>query len=363
MTKGPSELSFFETSPFSLVADPAAAQCWSGRKQIHQSLVELGKVLSRRADMSLDLIWANLGAGKTHTLYHLACMLQQEASSRTICSFIEMPEQLRSFVDVYKRIAAALPLDEVTNIITNCPAGKLPTNLYRAGNVLKHGGPAEKQIARAWFYAERPYLSELRKCSGINERIEDDAVAEDVLVGLVRAFEHAKCRLVVLIDEFQRIGVLKSAIRQRILSSLRTVFSRSPRHFSVIMAIQSRVEKSALELIPPELTTLMGRKPTISLPEMDVAEATEFVLGRFRFFRPAKYVGSETAPFQRETIGAVLDYMTAEAGIPLSPREILDAFAYVYDHSDDLQRGIAPEEAVRLLKGTYGAKRQAITAE
>jgi len=96
-------------------------------------------------------------------------------------------------------------------------------------------------------------------------------------------------RLVQCIDEFQRIGVLNTTSRNRILSSIRTAFSRNPRYLSVILAIQSMVERSALDLLPPELKTLIGRKPSISLPEMDVREGKEFIAGRFACFRPAGY--------------------------------------------------------------------------
>ena len=138
------------------------------------------------------------------------------------------------------------------------------------------------------------------------------------------------------------------------LSCLRTVFSRSPRFFSAVLAIQSMVEQTALELIPPELRTLAGRKPAISLPEMDLSEAKEFLCGRFSFFRPIGYVGSATAPFEECTVISVLEYLKEEAHVPLSPREILQAFAYVYDQAADLQKGIGSAEGLELLGIGYG---------
>jgi hypothetical protein len=347
---------FFETSPFSLVADEQAAQCWSGRHSIHKSLEELRRTLSRRADSSLDVVWANLGAGKTHTLFHFAYLLENDAQSRFLPVFLEMPEQVRNFVDIYKRIAAALPVDRLADIIVSSPRGKLPPNLERAGNTLKHGAAKEKNTVHSWLCAERPYISELRACSGIGERIEDDLAATEMLQGIVRAFDIAKCRLVLLIDEFQRVGLVKPSVRTRILSSLRTVFSRSPRYFSTVIAVQSQVEQSALDLVPPELKTLIGRKATISLPEMDLPEATEFVIGRFRFFRPSGYIGDETAPFDRDAIPSILEYMKEGAGIPLNPREILQAFASVYDHSEDLSGAIKSSDALSILKTVYEHK-------
>lgn len=341
----------FETSPFSLVADEEAARCWSGRLQVHHSLEELKKTLLRRPDSSLDVVWANLGAGKTHTLYHFAYLLQSAGQGRALPVFLEMPEQVRNFVDIYKRIVSALPVDRLADILINVPRGKLPANLEKAGNTLKHGSTKERNTVHSWLCADRPYLHELRVCSGIGERIEDDLAATEILQGIVRAFDFAKCRLILLLDEFQRIGVVKPSVRTKILSSLRTVFSRSPRYFSTVIAVQSQVEQSAVELIPPELKTLIGRKPTISLPEMDASEAKEFILGRFRFFRPSGYAGTETAPFEPDAVHSVIKYMNEVASVPLNPREILQAFAAVYDA--DLGSAISSAQAVGALKKFY----------
>jgi hypothetical protein len=151
-------------------------------------------------------MWANLGAGKTHTLFHLAYMLEgQTPNGRKVsCAFVEMPEQIKNFLDLYRRIVAALPLDRVAELLSQCPRGTLPDNLSRAANVLRNGGPSEKAIVANWILGERPYLAELRRCSGISQRIEDDLVATDVLCAIVHAYELNKVRLIVLIDEFHR---------------------------------------------------------------------------------------------------------------------------------------------------------------
>lgn len=345
----------FAESPFTIVADPSIASCWSGRPKVHESLIRLTQSLVRRPDSSLDIMWANLGAGKTHTLFHLAYLLGEQSTKppNVNCAFVEMPEQIKNFLDLYRRIVASLPLDRVAELLSQCPKGVLPDNVSRAANVLRNGGPSEKEIVTNWILGERPYLAELRRCSGISQRIEDDLAATDVLSAIVHAFDRNKVRLVILIDEFQRIGVLKSGPRGRVLSCLRTVFSRSPRFLSVVLAIQSMVEQTALELIPPELRTLVGRKPAISLPEMDLPEAREFLCGRFSFFRPKEYSGTPTAPFDDEAVSAILQYLKEQAHVPLSPREILQAFAYVYDQAVDLEKGIGDAEAIDLLGAGY----------
>src|SRR5207249_8580753 len=114
---------YFLESPFSNVADESSARCWSGRPKVLENLLRLRRSFARMADSTLDIVWANLGAGKTHTLLHFAYLLQEESSqtSRTICAFVEMPEQVRGFLDLYIRVVTVLPLDTVAGIVAAFP--------------------------------------------------------------------------------------------------------------------------------------------------------------------------------------------------------------------------------------------------
>jgi hypothetical protein len=356
----PSSDGFFLDSPFSNVADERSARCWSGRAKVHESLLRLKRSLARMADSTLDVMWANLGAGKTHTLLHLAYLLQEEsrADSRTVCVFVEMPEQIRNFLDLYRRVIAALPLGRVAALIGNCPRGKILDSISRAANVLHHGSANEKELVADWLAGGRPLLKDLRQCSGISQRIEEDLAATDALCSIAHAFSINRVRLVILVDEFQRIGVLKPPARNKVLSCVRSVFSRTPSHFSMLLSIQSMLEQSALEFVPPELRTLLGKKPSISLPEMDEIEAKEFLAGRFGFFRAPDYHGAPTAPFEPNAIDAILRFIHDDAGVALSPREVLQAFAFVYGQAEDLAKGIDAREATDLLRAAYAPEHE-----
>ncbi len=351
---------FFVGSPFSNVADERSARCWSGRPRVHESLMRLKRSLTRIADSTLDVIWANLGAGKTHTLLHLAYLLQDAPAenSGTICVFVEMPEQIHSFLDLYKRIITALPLDRVAELVGACSRGNFADPLVRASNVLRHGSANEKELVADWLGGGHPLLKDLRQCSGISQRIEDDLTATDMLCSIAHAFALNKVRLVILVDEFQRIGVLKPAARNKVLSCVRSVFSRTPAHFSMLLSIQSMLELNALEFVPPELRTLLGKKPTISLPEMDETEAREFLTGRFDFFRPPGYAGQPTAPFEAAALDAILHFLHDDAGIALSPRDVLQGFSFVYGQAEDLNKGITARESLELLRATYATERE-----
>ena len=348
-----SDSQLFAASPFSLVASSKTAECWSGRGDVLERLQRLMRSLSRRADASLDIMWANLGSGKTHALLHLKHALEVSGEGKVRCAYVEMPEQIRGFLDLYRRIMEALPHEEVAGLIITCPQGLVAESLMRASNVLVNGGPAEKSLATAWLNGQRPHLTELKKCSGITQRIETDITATDILCGVITALAHHRVRLMLMIDEFQRIGVLKPTNRENVLSCLRSVFSQSPEYFSVVLSIMSRAEQTAMDLIPAELKTLIGKRPTLSLPEMDVDDAFDFVQGRFDYFRPDGYSGCKTAPFGDETLRAVLAYLHDVAQIPLTPRETLQALAWIYDEAQIDHGTISKDEAIQLLGEAY----------
>jgi hypothetical protein len=225
-------------------------------------------------------------------------------------------------------------------------------NLIRASQAFVHGSNLEKNLAVDWITGERPDLRDLRRVTAIDSRIENDSVACDVLSDLTAAASKNSVRILLLVDEFQRVSALKEASRNAILSNVRSIFSRSPANFSVVLAVGSRVEQNALKLLPRELLTLMSIKPTISLPEMDQAEALEFTLDRLRFFRPAGYNRDEAAPFGLKAIEHALKIIESHDSAKLIPRTILQVLALLFDYmaQERIAKELEPTVVENLLR-------------
>jgi hypothetical protein len=297
------------------------------------------------------MIWANLGAGKSHALLHLTYLLASTlGSSKFVAIFVEMPEQLRHFIGLYRRLMNEVPLDLLAKETLAADPHKLPTDLQKAAHVLTHGGPSERELAKRWIVADHPPLREL-KAIGISQRIEGDGVASEMLSAIVDVFAQRGIRFVLLLDEFQRISVLPTRGREAVLSHLRSVFSRNPAYFSVVIAIASRIEKNAMDLLPQELRTLVGMHPAVSLPEMDVEEAFQFVIERFGHFRPAGYTGPAAAPFGDATLRATIDYIASVDKARLIPRTLFQALSWIYDLEVSPGKDeIRPDQALACLK-------------
>jgi len=243
-----------------------------------------------------------------------------------------MPDELRRFHDLYCRIVAELPIDAVAERILNARSRSISEDLQRCARALVNGSGEEKAIAKQWLLGQRPNLRELKAITSIQARIEDDSRAADILSGLIAALADSEVRLVILLDEFQRVALLQPQHRRdTVLSNLRSLFSHNPRYFSLVLAVKSRIEQTAVEMMPEELRTLLGVRPCVSLPEMSDDEARDFVIERFRFFRPDGYEGDDYAPFGRETLDIVMKYISGVDGARLIPRTILAALGWIYD--------------------------------
>ena len=341
----------FSRSPFGLTASEEISACWAGRHEVLEQLQRMLSAYERRSDSSLDVMWANLGAGKSHVLFHLAYQLlsSQQNPSKSLPVVVEVPEQIKSFHDFYRQIVQRIPVSELAVALTQLPTTSTFRELKQAGQVLLHGGELEKGVAWDWLTGGRPHIAELKRCTNIGHRIEDDIAATDALCGILASLRTRRIRLVVLVDEFQRVGVLKKAARESMLSCLRSVFSRTPELFSMVLGAALRMERNALELLSPELRTLLGRRPTIALPEMSEGEALEFVAGRFQFFRPSGYVGSQFAPFSEEAALTVMEILK-EKGRPLIPREILQSLTYCFDEASHSTTEIGATECRKILE-------------
>jgi hypothetical protein len=251
-------------------------------------------------------------------------------SGKFVSAFVEMPESLKHFIDLYRRLMNEVPLEMLARETMATHQHNVPADLKKAARTLIHGGASERELAKQWILGERAPLREL-KALGISQRIEEDGLATEVLSAAVEILAHSRIRFVLLLDEFQRVSVLQARVRDAILSHLRSIFSRNPAYFSVIIAAESRIEKTAFDLLPKELRTLMGMRPAVSLPEMDVDEAFEFVICRFEYYRPPGYTGAKAAPFGEKTLRGIIEHIAGINHARLIPRTLFQALAWVYD--------------------------------
>jgi hypothetical protein len=343
----------FTSSPFSVVASPATAGCWAGRPALKQELARMCRSWGRRADTTVDLFWANLGAGKTHALNHLKYLLlsgRAYAFERDpVISIVEMPQDLKSFHQFYQGIAESLPHQDLMEAALS--AEGLSANMQRAARAYLSGGPAAADVVRDWLTGRRPLLKDLRSISGIGTRIETDIDAEHALSDLFALAASQQRRVVLMLDEFQRVSTLPSRVREGVLSHLRGTISKCGGYLSVVVAVGTRAEQTAMQLLPPEFRTIMGVRPAISLPAMSEEDAVSFLRQRLTWFRPVGYAGDSLAPFSAQTVKTAIHLLHGRSASHVSPRMLLQTFGILYDLTLDEAEALTSEAVEKCLSG------------
>lgn len=320
----------FATSPFLLTATPETGVTWAGRPELKLKVDRLARSLVLRADSTLDVVWANFGSGKSHVLFYIAHVVQQLAPA-SVPVFVEIPEQVKNFLELYRRLMPKLPWKRLSGIV-NADEALAPTSqLKRVARIIEHGNEREQGLAFEWLFAGAVNLRDLKTYVGVQARIETDVHAADILGELLGCLSRQGVKVLFLFDEFQRIGTLPEKHRWPVLSNLRSLFSQNPINLSVVLAAATRFEKTAMELVPTELKTLIGPRPIISLPEMNVDEALGFVVGRLASFRPPGYAGDAFFPLQEDIVRETILFVANETNAKLVPRTILQALSAIYD--------------------------------
>ncbi len=320
----------FTTSPFLLTATPETGATWAGRPELRSKVERLARSFALRTDSTLDVVWANFGSGKSHVLFYVAHLMHQQAPA-SVPVFVEVPEQIRSFLELYRRVMPKLPWRRLATVVNADEIVPESSQLKRVVRIIQYGNDYERRLAFDWLFAGSVTLRDLKTFVGVQSRIESDVDAADVLGELLQSLSRHGIRVLLLLDEFQRIGALPEKHRWPVLSNLRSLFSQNPTQLSVVVAAATRLEKTAMDLLPTELKTLMGPRPIVSLPEMNIEEALGFVEGRLASFRPPGYADDAFYPLQKDIVRDTIEFLANETNAKLIPRTILQALSAIYD--------------------------------
>src|SRR5579872_4954521 len=99
----------FKYWPFGIVPRPGGELVWADRAALKDQVVRLGRRLGRHEAVSLHLLWADFGAGKTHTLLYIKQEAEKGSYGSVLPLYCALPKGCRSFLDIYRAIVRAIP--------------------------------------------------------------------------------------------------------------------------------------------------------------------------------------------------------------------------------------------------------------
>ena len=359
--------------PFPVVPEPSFCDFVADRTQLREEVESLLRTLSRQDASSIHLLWSWFGAGKTHTLYYLAnraALLHKHGSHGLHSVYSEFPKSARSFSDVYRAFAIGLNTEEIIDayleICTSDQSDRLQRELLAASpdlvnalQVMATGGPADQITAMRWLRGEVLPVSQFRKV-GISQKISSAEEASRILTALVRLLSLAAlsqnrsaCRVIWLLDEFQRIERLPARVREEINTGLHSTFNACPSGLSIVFSFSGKPQDSLPPWFSPELKDRIGRTKVMMLPPMRTDEALEFVRDLLAHLRTLEaYDADPYFPFTEETARFIIEDI--QQSEEMKPRAIMHAFSAVLQEADPkIEAGemtvIEPEFAKQVL--------------
>jgi hypothetical protein len=341
--------------PFQVVPDRTFCTFLADRRQVRKDVAELLTGLSRRSVSSIQLFWAWFGAGKTHTLFYLANQAK-EVGAKPLASelypiYSEFPKAARGFVDLYRSFVLGFEVEVLIEAfleINTCGDSQrlrremmlASPDLANALKIMATGETANQITAARWLRAEALPAATFRSI-GLSQKIGTAEEAMRILVALIEMLATAAkvrgrpgCRVIWLLDEFQRIERTGSRILNDINTGLHSTFNACPTGFSLFLSFSGNPDAGNLpKWFSPELRDRIGRTKVILLPPMVREEALEFVRDVLAHCRPQGY-GNDLPyfPFTLQSCETILDEIQLKD--ELRPRALMNALGAVLQEAD-----------------------------
>jgi len=252
--------------PFGVVPDPEKVLIWADRHELLSQLSRMMRRLAGNPASTLHLLWADFGAGKTHTLLYLRQMLLSN-NPDILPIYTVLPKETRSFIDIYRAIASSITVERL--VATYQEVSRKPTapiagpligekwdSVLAVLKALNIGSDAIKESARKWILVGQSLNRQELWAASLPDKIRtaDDAIA--AMSSIVRLLSFGNRRVILMIDEFQRTGRLRSGIRNDIQAGLRTFFNNCPNGLSIVLSFKFGVAKEIETYLSDELRDL-----------------------------------------------------------------------------------------------------------
>lgn len=274
--------------PFGIVPDPEATLIWADRHELLHQINRMLRRLTGIQDSSLHLLWADFGAGKTHTLLYLRQLALAKNNELVYPIYVALPKDARSFIDMYKGIVSSITVDKLMEVYSRLPEdnqvftstnpfmGERLQTLSRVFKVLNMGSDMMKQTAQRWILADKSLSRQELVSASLPDKIRDDDDAINTLSGISRLLISYHFRLLIMIDEFQRAGLLRREFQNKIQAGLHSFLNNCPKGISIILSFKFGSVREIQDYLSSELEDRADPQ-TIEIKTLKLEEAEEFM--------------------------------------------------------------------------------------
>jgi hypothetical protein len=350
--------------PFHVVPEEQSASVWAGRPKTKVRLRKLLQRMDYVPRSGLHLLWANFGMGKTHTLYYIRHLCKQN-SLNLLPVYTVLPKRAAGFVELYRALVDGMlgtPLsDKLRELgrrwprhISQHPIFVRAPDLVSVLLALDNDDPGIAASARQWISARgRLYKDDLRRM-GVSRQlrsVEDCLEILSTLTQLLASSPTGEAKVLVMVDELQRIGQLTPKLTQEINAGLHSYYNQNPTGLELILSFSFGRQEDIRFLLSDEL--LSRAEPlTLKLDVLSEAEAIHFISDLLEQYRVVE-TENTFEPFTAEAVTEIVAYIAARK--QLTPRRLMHYFNHVllereFDDLHDGQGLVTQQDALRYLQ-------------
>lgn len=281
----------FREWPFAIVPSrERAVSLWADRSVTKKQMENVIEDWSFSKASSITLMWADLGAGKTHTLYNLEARCQTLTEMLPI--YVLLPQAITKFLDLYRAIATSLNWKAVAQSLSNTENTLVGTSLSQVVSwYMSDTDRIRQNIAQRWLLAEK---LRSRECEmlGVPQPLTnpDDAVV--VLSLAINSLTTKYCRVILMIDEYQRVAEGSRRQLQQIGHGVHTLFNACPANFSLVLSCATGMSDDYQMVLTPELVSRLSPK-RITLPYLEQDDIVTYIHDLFTHYRHDDFSGHD----------------------------------------------------------------------
>jgi len=318
--------------PFQTVPDDDFAQIWAGRQQTKKELEHLIWRMQFAPKSNLHLVWANLGMGKTHTLLHIQ-HLCKHTKGKLVPAYAVMPNNPGNFLDIYRVIVSNLPFDYLGDQLVkvgNDSSGSVALHplfskspgVVNALLAMRTGDLERVIAAQQWLRAQPGLTAKDLRTVSVTYRIKTTEDAISALTALIKLITYKVMpvgKLVIMLDEYQRIGELKQSVRVSINAGIHTLYNANPTGLEILLSFSFGNQDNVAYLVSNELKS-RAELQSIKLDVLNEDEAIEFLRDLLAQFR-VKDDGRWAFPFSPEAVKELITRISRDK--TLTPRRLM----------------------------------------
>lgn len=326
--------------PFRTVPPNNATHIWADRSSFRKELVDLVRSWTHKPNSGIYLLWADFGAGKTHALRYLQA-IAPETTPPSILVYCDLPESTSNFLEVARQIVPQIPERVLVRAIEryrqNLGESWLSDSLLAGDRetpqilwmLAEMGSQLRGEVARRWLRGDKLGSREsalIDYIPSIKTSERAIRVVASICRIVLRGGEYA--RLVLMFDEFQRIGQVSRKKIDDINAGINTLYNSCPEGLAIILSYSFGVPENIKFMVSGEVLSRVDQQ--FNLRFLSEGDAAIFVRDTVN---QSMIDGSSVEPFTDSAIRTIVGRLSSEVGEHLTPRLVMQRFGRLLDRA------------------------------